>query len=93
AAGSGAAAPPAERVFAHAARMGFDPEQAPAPAGTERVLLHACPYRDMARHRPEVVCAVHQGVLDGLLEGTGTEAELRPFVGPELCHADLHPAS
>ncbi|MGH4028633.1 helix-turn-helix transcriptional regulator [Actinomycetota bacterium Odt1-20B] len=77
------------RVFAHAARSGFEPEEAPAPDGTRRVLLRGCPYRDLARARPEVICSVHQGVLDGLLDGTGTEAELRPFVGPELCRADL----
>ncbi len=89
-AGEGAA-PPAERVFAHAARMGFAPEAAPAPAGTERLLLHACPYRELARDRPEIVCALHQGVLDGLLEDSGTGADLVPFVGPDLCRADLHP--
>ncbi|MFC7303530.1 ArsR family transcriptional regulator [Streptomyces monticola] len=83
---------PAERVFAHAARMGFDPEQVPAPAGTARVLLHACPYRDLARRSPEVVCALHQGVLDGLLEDGDTRADLTPFVGPDLCRADLRRA-
>ncbi|MFE0099891.1 helix-turn-helix transcriptional regulator [Streptomyces sp. NPDC059009] len=81
------------RVFAHAARSGFEPEEAPAPDGTRRVLLRGCPYRDLARARPEVICSVHQGVLDGLLDGTGTAAELRPFVGPELCRADLRATS
>ncbi|MFI6941423.1 helix-turn-helix transcriptional regulator [Streptomyces sp. NPDC050418] len=91
AASEGTAAP-AERVLAHAARMGFAPEPAPAPAGTERLLLHACPYRELARERPEIVCALHQGVLDGLLEHSGTTAALVPFVTPDLCRADLHPS-
>ncbi|MFZ3467836.1 helix-turn-helix transcriptional regulator [Streptomyces sp. 4.24] len=89
-AGSG---PAVERVFAVAARMGFAPRVGPGPdPATRRVLLHDCPYRELARARPEVVCAVHQGVLDGLLEATGTTARLLPFIGPDLCAADLRTA-
>lgn len=85
--------PAAERVFAAAARMGFAPRDAPGPdPGTRRVLLHECPYRELARARPEVVCAVHQGVLDGLLESGGTTVRLLPFIGPDLCAADLRTA-
>ncbi|MFE2288195.1 ArsR family transcriptional regulator [Streptomyces sp. NPDC059443] len=79
-------AEPGERVAALAARLGFDPE----PRADGRVLLHGCPYRVMARARPEVICSVHQGVLDGLLEGTGTEAVLHPFLSPGLCSVELH---
>ncbi|WP_405497100.1 ArsR family transcriptional regulator [Streptomyces sp. NBC_00096] len=82
--------PAVEQVFAVAARMGFAPRDEPDPdPGTRRVLLHDCPYRELARARPEVVCAVHQGVLDGLLESSGTTARLLPFVGPDLCAAEL----
>lgn len=85
--------PAAERVFAAAARMGFAPRDAPGPdPATRRVLLQECPYRELARARPEVVCAIHQGVLDGLLESSGTTVRLLPFVGPDLCAADLRPA-
>lgn len=88
--GSGSAA---ERVFAAAARMGFAPRDGAGPdPGTRRVLLHECPYRELALARPEVVCAVHQGVLDGLLESSGTTVRLLPFIGPDLCAADLRPA-
>ncbi|MFI5866055.1 helix-turn-helix transcriptional regulator [Streptomyces sp. NPDC051546] len=89
----GGSGPSAERVFAAAARMGFAPADAPEPdPGTRRVLLRACPYRELARNRPEVVCAVHQGVLEGLLESSGTTVRLLPFIGPDLCAADLRPA-
>ncbi|MFG2873759.1 helix-turn-helix transcriptional regulator [Streptomyces sp. NPDC048337] len=80
---------PAERVVELASRMGFRPEETPAPGRDRRVLLHGCPYRETARARPEVICSVHQGVLDGLLEGTGMGARLRPFVAPELCAVEL----
>jgi len=66
----------------------------------QTIRLHACPVRDLARAHPEVACSLHRGLLQGLLanpaaaEG-GTqksprplfEAELEPFVEPELCLA------
>lgn len=86
------------------ARMGFGPELTPAvtsTAGTQQTLrLHACPVRDLARAHPEVGCALHRGLLQGLLtNATATEgrakksprsalqAELEPFVEPDLCLA------
>ncbi len=86
------------------ARMGFGPELTPAAtstAGTQQTIrLHACPVRDLARAHPEVGCALHRGLLQGLLtNATATEgrakkparsalhAELEPFVEPDLCLA------
>jgi predicted ArsR family transcriptional regulator len=96
-------------------RMGFRPEPptsaeptahscpdgAPTP-GRERIIrLHACPVRDLARAHPEVGCAVHLGLLQGLLAEPGADnsrrqtsrgevsAHLQPFVEPELCVARL----
>lgn len=86
------------------AKMGFDPELAPAATSTaetqQTIRLHACPVRDLARAHPEVGCALHRGLLQGLLtnaaaaEGrakksprSGLHAELEPFVEPELCLA------
>lgn len=88
------------RVFE---RMGFSPELSRAETSTtgvrQTVRLHACPVRDLARAHPEVACALHRGLLQGLLaapaenQGRSTaqrrvlEAELEPFVQPELCLA------
>jgi predicted ArsR family transcriptional regulator len=94
--------------------MGFAPELAaakpkktssgrrrPAPGRERTILLHACPVRDLARSRPEVVCGMHRGLLQGLLDKTAAEqghpksrrpamsAQLEPFVEPELCVARL----
>ena len=84
------------------ARMGFGPELTPAAtstAGTHQTIrLHACPVRDLARAHPEVGCALHRGLLQGLLaspasQGYSTaprpvmQAELEPFVEPDLCLA------
>jgi predicted ArsR family transcriptional regulator len=86
------------------ARMGFGPELTPAArstAGTQQTMrLHACPVRDLARAHPEVGCALHRGLLQGLvtkpraIDGrarkqpqSALEAELQPFVEPDLCLA------
>lgn len=95
-------------------RMGFEPELAaesePSASlsadseqvlGRERVIrLHACPVRDLARTHPEVGCALHLGLLQGLLdraavgghpdhEDAALSARLEPFVEPELCIARI----
>ena len=77
----------AERTAAIFQRMGFGPELTPpAKPGTRTLLLHACPVRELAAAHPEVGCALHRGLLEGLLDD-GTSAELEPFVEPELCIA------
>ena len=79
-------------------RMGFGPELTPAAGTQQTIRLHACPVRDLARAHPEVGCALHRGLLQGLLAGPtskgrataprpGMTAELEPFVEPDLCLA------
>lgn len=63
-------------------RLGFDP-LTDTEVGTIR--LRACPFRDAAREHPEVVCAVHRGLIEQLLDGAAPQARLIPFVEPELC--------
>lgn len=62
-------------------------------AGCRHLELDGCPFRDLARAYPQVVCTVHRGLLLGALERLGSpgahQARLRPFVGPELCITDL----
>jgi hypothetical protein len=49
--------------------------------------------RDLARDHPEVGCAMHLGLLQGLLARSparpAMRAELEPFVEPELCIAKV----
>ncbi|MBV9321924.1 MAG: winged helix-turn-helix transcriptional regulator [Mycobacterium sp.] len=83
-------------------RMGFGPELGPPsePAGANRqrtIRLHACPVRDLARAHPEVGCAMHLGLLEGLLAhdpvrragSPALHAQLEPFVEPDLCIAKV----
>lgn len=75
-------------------RLGFAPETLPID-GKHELALHACPFREVAREHPDVVCAVHLGLLRGILDRLGARASsrLRPFVEPDLCLVEVEPAS
>jgi predicted ArsR family transcriptional regulator len=68
-------------------RHGFEPAAAP---GTESLQLRNCPFRDVARESPALVCQMNlafiRGVLDGV-EATGAEAYLDPT--PDRCCVKL----
>ncbi|GAB6859433.1 helix-turn-helix transcriptional regulator [Microbacterium xylanilyticum] len=69
---------------------GFDP----VDLGTE-VQLRRCPLIEAATRNPEVICAVHQGMVDGILLAQGAPAgsELLPFTAPGICTLRLPSAS
>ncbi|HXF74441.1 MAG TPA: transcriptional regulator, partial [Actinomycetota bacterium] len=71
--------------------LGFAPEPVPGE-GSVAVRLHRCPFIEVARTAPEVICPVHLGIMRGALEVWGSSVratELRPFVEPDLCVASL----
>ena len=66
-------------------RLGFEPEL--ADDGT-RILLRRCPFLDVARQHPEVVCSLHLGIMRGALQTLAAPLrarDLEPFVQPSLC--------
>lgn len=75
----------ARELSVHAmSQQGFDPEDT-----DDAIVLHHCPLLSAAARHPEVVCSVHRGMVDGLLEGTGhlhAGVELVPFAAPGQCH-------
>lgn len=85
-----------ERLRVMLDEVGFAPEVDPGTAARPRVLLHECPFLEVAQQHPEVVCAMHLGLVRGALERLGVPVaarDLRPFVTPELCVADLEVAT
>jgi predicted ArsR family transcriptional regulator len=69
--------------------IGFAPE---ADRAGSVVRLTRCPLLDTARRYPEVVCAVHLGIVRGALEEYGADpapAELFPFSEPGACRLHL----
>lgn len=84
-----AAARQLDALEGHLDRLGFDPQR---DDDGLRVHLWRCPFLELARERPDVVCSVHLGLASGVLETAGgpvTAHRLRPFVGREHCVLDL----
>lgn len=87
----------ADQIIRIFERMGFGPElTTTANHGDGRrectIRLNACPVRDLARSHPEVSCAMHLGLLRGLLDAQDIadgKATLEPFVEPEMCIAKV----
>lgn len=92
--------PPFKRVDADEAtrrlvsaldEIGFSPESVTS-GRQRRVLLHHCPFREVAKEYPEVACSIHLGLMNGLLAELDAPLEidrLDPFVEPALCVASL----
>ncbi len=81
---SGAAAARRE-VVALLDEVGFAPE---ANHRMTRVRLTRCPLLDAARRHPDIVCAVHLGLVAGALSEFGTDTtrtQLIPFAEPGAC--------
>ncbi len=73
--------------------LGFAPRAVAAADGAAYELrLHQCPFREVAQHHRDVVCALHLGLMRGafdLMRAPVTADELAPFVEPGLCVARL----
>jgi predicted ArsR family transcriptional regulator len=91
---AGLAAPgtPAEarrRVVQVLDGLGF----APVDTGPEHPIeLHRCPFRQVAEEHSLVVCGVHLGLMQGVLDDVAAPvraARLEPFVAPGVCLAHL----
>lgn len=66
--------------------------QEPQDRQQQRILLKRCPLVAAATHRPEIVCAVHLGMVAGALEAIGAADDgstLTPMSGPGECTLDL----
>ena len=59
---------PTSRVLQEAlAEAGFDPRFRRRSAKTVEITLRECPFRDLLEEHRELVCAVHRGLLEGML--------------------------
>lgn len=72
---------------------GYTPEVSTSGDGrTAEIRLAHCPFLDLAKDNPAVVCGVHRGLIAGTMEQLGepdTAVSLEPFVGPRLCTAHV----
>jgi predicted ArsR family transcriptional regulator len=78
---------PAGPITALFERLGFAPRDE-----DDHLALVACPYRELAREHPDVICGLHLGILRGAAEASDVPADqawLQPFVTPTRCHAGV----
>ena len=92
--GAAPATPDAARteVVALLEDLGFRPE--PSADEPAAVRLTRCPLLQAAHRHPEVVCAVHLGIVRGVLEEHGADpagSELEPFAEPGACRLVVPP--
>ena len=60
--------------------LGFQPRTEPHGATGLRYVLGNCPYRDAVRENQPVVCTLHKGITEGLLDVLDPKAKLTNFV-------------
>lgn len=75
-----------DQVLALLDALGFAPESVTAPA--DAIRLTKCSLLQAAHRHPEVVCAVHLGIVRGALQEYGSDptgSELLPFAEPGAC--------
>jgi predicted ArsR family transcriptional regulator len=72
-------APLAETMETALSALGFQPRVESGPEGL-RCTLGNCPYREAVKQNQEIVCTLHRGITEGLLEVIDPEARLADFV-------------
>jgi predicted ArsR family transcriptional regulator len=72
------------------ARLGFDPEVVDLERGAVMAFAH-CPFRELADRHPDLVCALHQGLVEGLVDGIGRAEVVRfhPLLDRTPCQVEL----
>lgn len=83
-----------QTVLEALARLGFAPDDDPGTSGARRgVALRRCPLLDAARRYPTIVCQVHLGIVEGMLQRLGVTdtpgLDLIPFAEPGACRLFL----
>lgn len=78
-----------DRVVRMLDDIGFRPE---LTADRSAIRLHHCPFHELARAQPDIVCRIHLGIIQGALQQMGAPPEamrLIPFVTPRVCVVEV----
>jgi predicted ArsR family transcriptional regulator len=75
-------------------RLGFEPAVGPGDGTSEgraRIDFLHCPFRELAEAYPELVCNLHRGLCEGVVDqvGGGSVAEFSTLYDPEPCHVTV----
>ncbi|MEZ5171646.1 MAG: helix-turn-helix domain-containing protein [Acidimicrobiia bacterium] len=68
-------------------RLGFEPAADEPDDGTATVAFLHCPFRDLAEAYPELVCSLHRGICEGVVDeaGGGIVEDFQALYDPEPC--------
>lgn len=72
------------------ATLGFDPAVVEAD-GLTTIAFTRCPFHDLAQANPNVVCALHRGLVEGFVTAAGGQVmtDFRTIVDRNPCQVDL----
>jgi predicted ArsR family transcriptional regulator len=73
-------------------RLGFEPAlEDDGDADHARIEFLHCPFRELAEAYPELVCNLHRGLCEGVVEavGGGRMQEFATLYAPEPCHVKV----
>lgn len=79
-------------LSAELTRLGFEPAVTEAEAEAEaRIDFLHCPFRELAEAYPELVCNLHRGLCEGLVDqvGGGSIQAFSPLYGHEPCRVTV----
>jgi predicted ArsR family transcriptional regulator len=79
-----------EGLVARLDALGFDPAVAGEDDEVTVAFTH-CPFRELAEANPEIVCALHQGIVEGIVDGLGgADVDVfHPLTDRTPCQVDL----
>ncbi len=79
-----------DALMAQLEYLGFDPEATGGVDGVTVAFTH-CPFRELAEANPDLVCGLHRGMVEGLVEqmGDGRVVAFRNLVDRSPCQTDL----
>jgi predicted ArsR family transcriptional regulator len=79
-----------DSLAAELARLGFEPaaDDEIGPNGSARIDFLHCPFRELAEAYPELVCNLHRGLCEGVVNqaGQGSVVGFSTLYEPDPCH-------
>jgi predicted ArsR family transcriptional regulator len=81
------------RLMAMLDDLGFAPDHDPGHR-PDRIGLRHCPFLEVASDRPQVICSLHLGLMEGTMDALDaplTIEQLQPYAEPDLCLVHLGP--
>lgn len=77
-------------VMGELSELGFDPVHEPN-SGTSTIAFTHCPFRNLAEVFPELICNLHRGMIEGMVEvlGDASVERFATLVDRNPCQVDL----